>query len=322
MPKKKVELEIGEELEEESVDVEDDDIDSLFSLDEDDIIDASESTEEDAFDEAFVKVGDEEDVIEGSIASVEGGIGDLIVAIDESVEHLTWLIYGKNGTGKTTLLSTVDGMLVLAAEDGTLSIRDKVTGGAMKIRIDSWKKMEQVYWLLKEGRWADNGVYIQTSQGQFHVKSLGFDTVTKLIEVCMRNVVLKDKEKDTSRDIIKRTLRDWGDMGEKLKYWMNMFKELPLQKVWLCQESANAEDLESEEYTIYPAANKSIRVYLQSEADVIGRTYIKQTAPGKVQFRLSVAPNPTYITKDRTNQLGGIIPNPKLKTLYNKVFGE
>lgn len=250
------------------------------------------------------------------------GVSHLIVDIDDDIEYLTWLIYGKNGTGKTTLLSTVDNMLILAAEDGTLSIREKAKGNAKKIRIDSWDKIEEVYWLLKRGTWKDGGVYIKVKGGSFLVKSLGFDTITKLAEVCMRNIVLGDKAKDVKKDVITKTMKNWGDMSEKLKYWLQTFKDLPLQKVWLCQESTNAEDLESEEYTIFPAVNKSLRLYVQSEADIIGRTFIKQVETGKVQFRMSVAPNPTYVTKDRTNLLGGVIPNPKLNKLYDKVFNE
>lgn len=80
------------------------------------------------------------------LSSIEAMITD----VDDRVEHLTWVVYGKNGTGKTTLLSTAEGVLILAAEDGTLSIRSKADK-AKKIRIDTWEKLEAVYWLLKDG---------------------------------------------------------------------------------------------------------------------------------------------------------------------------
>ena len=251
----------------------------------------------------------------GTLSTLEG----LITEIDDSVEYLTWLIYGKNGTGKTTILSTVEGMLILAAEDGTLSIRDKAKGKAMKIKIDTWEKVEGVYWMLKSGKRKDGGIAINTKSGEFIVKSLGIDTVTKMIEVCMRNVILGEKETDADKDVLKKTLRNWGDTTEKMKYWLQQFKELPIQKVWLFQESANAEDLDSDEYTIFPASSKSIRLYAMAEADVIARTYIVKQDKG-IQFRLSALPNPLYITKDRTNTLTGAIPNPDLSKLYKLVF--
>lgn len=261
-----------------------------------------------------------------SVGASLSSIENLITEVDDSVEYLTWLIYGKNGTGKTTLLSTVDGMLILAAEDGTLSIKDKAKGKAMKIQIDVWEKIEGVYWLLKYSpieRDADGnilGIRINTKNGSFLVKSIAFDTITKLAEVCMRNIVLGEAEKDPTKDVLKKTLKNWGDMSEKLKYWLQMFQDFPVQKVWLCQETANADDLDSDEFSIFPNASKSIRSYIMSEADVIARTYIAKTEKG-VQFRLSAAPNDKYVTKDRTNKLK-IVANPSLSAIYKVVFGK
>lgn len=136
----------------------------------------------------------------------------------------------------------------------------------------------------------------------------------------MRNVVLGEREKDLDKDIIKKTMKNWGDMSEKLKYWLQLFKELPVQKIWLLQEGTNSEDVDSDEFSIFPQVNKSVRTYVMSEADVIARTYIAKTAKG-VQFRLSAAPNDKYVTKDRTNKLG-IVANPSLNKLYKLVFGK
>lgn len=246
-------------------------------------------------------------------------IESLITDVDDKIEHLTWVIYGKNGTGKTTLLSTAEGVLILAAEDGTLSIRTKADK-AKKIRIDTWDKFEAVYWLLRDGKVTPNGIEIKTASGKFLVRYVAIDTVTKLAEVCMRNIVLGEKEKDINKDVIKRTMRDWGDMSEKMKYWLQQFEELPVQRVWLFQENSNTDDLESEEFSIFPAINKSIRTYVLSEADIIARTYIAKTEKG-VQYRLNASPNQSYVSKDRTNAINkGAINNPSLDKMYEAVF--
>lgn len=249
------------------------------------------------------------------LSSIEAMITD----VDDRIEHLTWVVYGKNGTGKTTLLSTAEGVLILAAEDGTLSIRSKADK-AKKIRIDTWEKLEAVYWLLKDGKVTKDGIEIKTASGKFLVRYVAIDTVTKLAEVCMRKVVLGEKEKDINKDVIKRTMRDWGDMSEKMKYWLQLFEELPVQRVWLFQETSNTDDPESEEFSIFPAINKSIRTYVLSEADIIARTYIAKTDKG-VQYRLSAAPNASYVSKDRTNALNkGALNNPNLDKMYEAVF--
>jgi energy-coupling factor transporter ATP-binding protein EcfA2 len=256
------------------------------------------------------------------IAPALSTIESLITDVDDSVEFLTWVIYGKNGTGKTTLLSTTDGMLILAAEEGTLSIRGKAKDKAKKLKIDSWEKLEAVYWLLKDGTYVKGkGIKIKTAGGEFYVKYVAIDTVTKLVEVCMRNIVLGDKASDPGKDLIKKTLRDWGDMGEKMKYWLQQFEELPIQRVWICQENSNSDDVDSDEFSIFPALNKGLRTYVLSEADIIARTYIAKTDKG-VQYRISAAPNANYVTKDRTGAINKApINNPSLSKLYDVVFG-
>lgn len=274
---------------------------------------------EDTMEEVIGVVEETEDTLDED-DTMMSGIESLITDIDDSVENLTWLVYGKNGTGKTTLLSTVDGMLILAPEDGTLSIKDKAKD-AKKLKVDTWDKMEQVYWLLKRSPRKKGGIAIKTAKGEFIVKSMGIDTVTKLAEVCMRNVILGDKEDDESHDVLTKRLKDWGDMSDKIKHWLQKFNELPIQKVWLFQEDSNSDSLDDDEYSIYPAINRSVRIYCQSEADVIARTYIAKTEKG-VQFRLSAKPNPHYVTKDRTNSLTKVVANPDLSKIYNLVFGD
>ena len=255
----------------------------------------------------------------------EDDFSKLITTVDDDNEHLTWLLYGKNGTGKTTILSTVEGMLIIAADDGTLSIRDKVNKETTrKIVIDHWEKLEQIYWLLKKGTWSDEGVTISTRDGKFLVKSLGFDTITKLANVCMRSVVLGEKAKDASKDIVSPTQRDWGTMTQKMSYWLALFKEFPLQKVWLCQENATTDDFENEDFSVFPALSRALRTFVTAEADIIGRMYIKQVnKEGKSipQFRLLATPNERFLTKDRSNKVGHVV-NPRLDKLYGKVFSD
>lgn len=243
----------------------------------------------------------------------------LITEVDDDVEYLTWVIYGKNGTGKTTMLSTTDGMLILASEDGTLSIKDKAKGKAKKLRIEHWEQFEAVYWLLKGGKATPDGIIINTSTGPFLVKTVAIDTVTKLVEVAMRSTVLGARAKDPTQDVIKKTLKNWGDNSDKVKYWMQMFSELPVQNVWLFQESSNSESSDSDEYSIFPAVNNSVRLYCLAEADIIARTLIVKKDDKNI-FALSTKPNASYVTKDRTNHIG-VMANPSLDKIYAKVFG-
>lgn len=254
-------------------------------------------------------------------AASPSGIEELISPVDDSLACLTWAVYGKNGTGKTTLLSTMPGMLILAAEDGTMSIRGKAPG-AVKLKIDTFDKLEQVYWLLSTGKPTATGIEIKTAKGPFVVRAVGIDTVTRLSEVCMRNTVLRAKESDASRDLITRTIRDWGDMSDRMKYWLHLFKELPIYNIWTFQEGSNSENVDSDEFSIFPAVNASLRTYVLSDADIIARTYISRDATtGEVVYKMSAAPNPKFVTKDRTGLINsGAIKNPNLEKLHEYIF--
>jgi energy-coupling factor transporter ATP-binding protein EcfA2 len=324
MPSKKAEMELTFDVDDTALEIPDEDSTVAF-----DTLNIVEDGDEDDGLELLSEEQIETNPFENPQPSVGVNLSDieaLITDIDDSVEFLTWLIYGKNGTGKTTLLSTVEGTLILAAEDGTLSIKDKAKGKAKKIAVNKWEVIEGVYWLLKNSPVEKNtdgsiaGIRIQTKDGSFLVKSIAFDTITKLADICMRNVVLGEKETDPSKDILKKTMKNWGDMSEKMKYWLQMFQDFPIQKIWLFQEGTNSEDVDSEEFNIFPQVNKSLRAYAMSEADVIARTYIAKVATG-IQFRLSAAPNDKYVTKDRTNKLK-IVANPSLSSIYKLVFGK
>lgn len=251
-----------------------------------------------------------------------GDVSGLIVDVDEGLECPTWAIYGKNGTGKTTLLSTAEGVLIMAPDEGTLSIKDKAKGRAKKIFIDTWGKVEAVYWLLKNGKWySDHSVDIPVKGGTFRVRYVGWDTVTSIARVCMRNVVLGAKESDLNKDILKKTMKDWGDMSEKLKYWMQQFKALDVQNIWNFQEQSNSDEVDSEEFSIFPAVNNSVRIYALEEADIIMRTFIGKDKEGKSEFKISAKPNPNYVTKDRTGKLSGVIAKPSIEKMYKHAFG-
>jgi len=266
----------------------------------------------------------------GVSSKIEGNVvSSLIVDVDENLQSPVWCIYGKNGTGKTTLLSTYPGMLILAPDEGTLAIRDKAKGKAKKIEISEWNRVEGVYWLLTHGKQmydADgnpDGVKIKAAKGTFHVKAVAWDTVTSIARVCMRNIVLGESESDPNKDILKRTLKNWGDMSEKLRYWLHQFKllkEKGVMNVWVLQEHANSDELDSDEYSIYPAINQSVRTYILEEADMIFRTLIGKDKTGNAQFKISAKPNPLYVTKDRTGMLSGVIPDPNLEAMYKHAF--
>lgn len=81
---------------------------------------------------------------------------------------------------------------------------------------------------------------------------------------------------------------------------------------------------------MYPDLSRKIRVYVCSDATVIGRMMIKllddvgeDGQPVQIpSFRLVVAPSEKWLSKDRTNMLGKGVVNPKIDALINKIYEE
>lgn len=241
---------------------------------------------------------------------------DLISDVGDAPEYMTWVVYGKNGTGKTTFGASGEGTLVAEIEkDGTFSVRNS-GGKAKKFKVNTWEDFEKLYWYLKDNC--------------HKYRVLVLDTLTRLQELCIRKIVLGDKSKDAdlmNEDVIKITLQQRGFIAQKMVYWLNAYNNLPIHKVWLCQEAGNSEDLDVKDYDAYPDLTRKIRIYVCSDATVIARTLIKTkeaVVDGVLKkepvFILSTAPSEGYLIKDRTNVLGKGAINPKIEELINKVY--
>lgn len=246
---------------------------------------------------------------------------DLIVDLDEGVNWLTLAYYGKNGTGKTHLGATTEGALILPIEEGTLTVRKMGDSGKVKkLPVLEWQMIEDVYWMLKGGKATKDGIVIKTRKGDFTVKVVVFDTLTRLIQVCLRSVVLGAAATDPTKDVVSPTLRDWGIMSQKMMYWLMMYEELPVHKVWMLQETSQGE-AEDDEFSIFPDMNKALRNFVMAEADVIGRTCIIKH-DGEMKHAVKFGANNRFVTKDRTGDLGKTWVNPRLDKMLARALGK
>lgn len=232
-------------------------------------------------------------------------------------QYTTWVVYGKNGTGKTTFGASGEGTLVAEIEkDGTFSVKN-MTGKAKRVAIKSWKDLEELYW------------YLQRNPDKY--KILVLDTLTRLLEYCVRDIVVGEKAANIElmdKDIVRVTLQQRGDIAQKMIFWLSAFNNLPLHKVWLCQEASGSEDADVKDVDTYPDLSRKIRTYVCSDATVIGRMMVKlldgvdeKGQPVQLpSFRLMVAPSDKWLSKDRTQMLGKGIVNPKIDELLEKIY--
>lgn len=239
-----------------------------------------------------------------------------IMNIEESVTGQTALFYGRSGTGKSALSGTFPKpMLVLdIKERGTETLRK--TAGIKVLRVDTWEKLEEAYWYLKEG------------SHDFNTVSL--DQITTLQDVSMDKVRADDGL--GPEDLISK--RNWGRMSGLLKTWLLNFRDLRdqgLNVVFLAHDRSNIPD-ETEDEALDPNIGArimpSVSSFLNGAVDIIGNTFIQEKMEGpkgakirKVSYGLRVGPHAFYNTKLRIPMGSGIeVPDIILNPTYEKLM--
>ena len=219
----------------------------------------------------------------------------------------SWAVYGRSGTGKTTFASTFPKpLLLLDIEDhGTDSIAD--IPDIDVVTITRWDEFEAVYDTL-----------IARSN---RYKTVVFDTVTQM-QLVGANRILAKKRKPTvvQLDWGTMTMQDWGDLGALMKEQITLFRNLPLEVVFLAQERITSNDESSGVLApeVGPALSPAIASHLNACVSIIASTFIKRrrrkinnkTVEINPVHSMRIGPSPVYVTKVR---------KPKLITLPDDI---
>lgn len=255
---------------------------------------------------------------------------------DDEDEGIALVLYGRSGTGKTTLAAGFrKQMLYIDIKDkGTKSIRD--VKGIKKRKIATIADFEDTYWWLID----HPDVY----------RTVVIDTVSQLQAMYVREYSAgkKTKKGRTAGDWGTLTRRDWGDIAAYLKEWLNNYRdlvELGMDVVFIAQDrtfNAGEDDSDDDETLapeIGPGLSPSVAKSLNASVDLIGNTFIRSTwvatkknDKGKVlaekeviDFCLRVGPNSLYVTKVRkpkTQEAPALIVDPSYEDIVDVMNGE
>lgn len=246
--------------------------------------------------------------------------------------HRSYVLYGRSGTGKTTIAATFpkDTLLLDVRDVGDDSISGVEGLDVMDVR--KWDDFELAYWwVIRHPK---------------RYKTLVVDTVSQLQQLSIQKVMQGKADSDRAGDWGVMTKREWGDVAALMKTWIINLRDLPMEVVFVAQdrvfnvsEEDAAEGLDPE---VGPGLSPSIAKHLNAAVHVIINTFIRQRVvkvklkdppkgkspyieKDRVEYCARVGPNPTYITKLRKPkhiEAPSVIVNPTYADLVAIIKGE
>jgi AAA domain len=253
-------------------------------------------------------------------------VAEEIRPVSENSDRLTMVVYGRNGTGKTTFAcsSKLRTLVIDCNEKGTQSVRkftDKNGIPHDKFILGSFDRLDWVYWYLRAGEHPYEVVVI--------------DTITMLATMGMKWVLKDDADRDIGRDPMMPDKRHWGKLGEMLKDAILKFRNLsehpthPVHVIFTAQEKTTYnEDEEEGESRVetHPEISPSPRSTLLSAVAIIGRIYTREVelrnGSKKQERRMLLGTHPQYVSKNRFEELHRVERDPNLQTFLDRIAGE
>lgn len=232
--------------------------------------------------------------------------------VSEVKRKMDTALYGRSGTGKTTLASTYPKPILYLniVDNGEESISDVEDIDVVDINT-SEDLLEQILWLHKKA-----------SKGKLVYKTVVLDTMTQLQGILVRELAEKEKikiKKGKPGDFGTLTRQHWGQIaGDLIKVIMDIRALEDVNAVFIAQERVfNAGDEEDDGVDalapevgtkLMPSVNKD----LCASVNIVGNTFIrikvhkekdpktkKITKRIEKQYCLRLGPNEVYTTKIR-----------------------
>lgn len=217
----------------------------------------------------------------------------------------TALIYGRSGTGKTTLFATwpTPALLLNISDDGIGSV--KKIKGLDVVDVKDLDHLDRLYNKLRDG--------------EHKYRTVGIDTITKLQDMIVQSKI-SDDGRNRRVDFGTLSRKDWGDVAGTLKEKLTDFRDLSKAKgmnvIFLAQDrvfNGGEEDEGTEDLHIGPAVSPSVKSAVCAMVNLVANTFIrekktkkevngKRTIIKRMQYCLGIGPSALYIRKFRKDK--------------------
>lgn len=248
-----------------------------------------------------------------------------------------WGIYGANGVGKTTFVSTIPPdipTLVVSADEE--NVKPLVGKGHIRVvKVSRWTDIGDIYAYLRDKISAHEN-------GKKFFKCIVFDTWTRMQGLALNHVVGYDVEMPTNvQELISRIPRTargydvWHQVGLLASEWARYFVRLPIHTVFLFQETIRQPQSELGVVTIEPALTPSALAAVKDALELIGRMYVATSGEsGLAEDLRSVDPDATerrylflgkherIFAKGPTHILGRVVEEPTWSKLAACLVGK
>jgi len=224
-------------------------------------------------------------------------------AKDIKMPPLNVLIYGDAGVGKTYLLATAPGpVLVLDVEGGTLTLMGKDVD---IVKVDSPEDIRCAYKELKNGA---------------GYKTVCLDSITEMYK-CFMDEIIRRNPNIARAYGDQPSLSDYGRASELMRRTIRNFRDLPVNLIM----TALVQDLKDEKdgsITRLPSLPGKLAYEVAGYMDIVGYVYANQDKEtGEIMRGVLVQPKGTIIAKDRSGKLG-VTVEPDISKWLKKINGK
>lgn len=208
------------------------------------------------------------------------------------------LVYGQGGVGKTTFASTAPKPLLVDCENGAKYFG--LRGIEMDVaKVNSWKDMDGLFDIAKSGQY----------------ETIIIDPIGELMEKLKRFMIGQGDRKLVQQDG-SPSMAGWGWLKDTMRATLKILRDSGVNLLIV----AHVEEKEVEGTLVKrPKIMTKISEDLIAFVDVVG--YMQAlNIEGETKRVIRVQPSETFEAKDRTNQLGAVVP-PNFKEIMEACNG-